>query len=115
MTRAEFFTCSQCGKSVEDKTLANMVSLGLPCLCGAIPASFRQANGAGEYITWYEISKAAEHAVGVIGVTGEPLICKCGSFYFFRIVEDGFQCTNPDCERVYREETKWVERSGWSK
>jgi len=114
MTRAEFFTCSRCGKTVEDKTLANMASLGLPCLCGATATSFRQSEEAGEYITWHEISQAAEHSLAIIGTSGEPLICKCGCLWF-RISGNALECTESNCGRRYTEEINWVERSGWSK
>ena len=112
MRRAEFFICSRCGKTVEDKTLANMAAGGLPCLCGATATSFRQSSEAGEFITWHEISQAASKSLAILGTSGMPLICRCGSYYF-RIGEEALECTG--CGLEYEEQTKWVQKSGWSK
>ena len=118
MRPAKWFRCSGCGKYVIDETMANMAVQGIPCVCGTLPSAFATAGdeelgqGADDWkervLSWEEIIGAAAQSMAIANKAGEPLVCRCGSFYF-RIGPKGLHCTA--CDRSYEEKTLWVENT----
>ena len=117
MRPVDFFQCPGCSMIVEAATLANMAVNGLPCTCGTPPADFGDAGpedlgqGADEakerLLTWPDIVDSASELSVVVGTTGVPLICRCGSREF-TITGKTFECS---CGKRYIERVLWVDVS----